>query len=76
MEFLSVKSAAQSAPGRPDINTIYRWCREGIRIPGGHRVKLKYIRRGGRIFTSAEWLEAFFEATTAAGERKAAEAAT
>ena len=58
---LSLLKAAKSLPDRPHISTLCRWWRRGVR-----GVKLETITIGGRRYTSAEALERFSAATTAA----------
>jgi len=43
---------------------LYRWCTRGI-VPkrGQPPIKLEHFKVGGRIFTSIEALNRFFEAT-------------
>ena len=65
-QILSITAAAKSLPGRPCIQTIYRWCRNGIK-----GIRLETLLIGGRRYTSAEALDRFAAAVTAAaaGER-------
>jgi hypothetical protein len=59
--FPSLAAAADSLPGRPHVNTLHRW-----RIRGIHGIKLETGLIGGRRVTSAEALQRFFIAVTAA----------
>lgn len=58
-EYLTLTQAANVAPGRPTTNCLWRWCRKGVVSRSGHRVRLRHIRAGGKIFTKAEWVEEF-----------------
>ena len=63
LEYLTLAQAAKLIPGtRPGkriaIDTIWRWCRKGVR--GGVRLKSTII--GGRRFTTRKWLMEFSEA--------------
>lgn len=60
--YLSLAEAAQNSPGRPSANAVWRWCRRGLRVRGGDRLRLHHVRVGGRIYTRPDWLDAFFEA--------------
>ena len=44
---------------RPSANCIWRWCRRGVLSRGGERVRLQHVRIGGRVYTTARWLEEF-----------------
>ncbi len=58
-EQLSLAEAAKIAPGRPSTNCIWRWCRKGVLARDGQRVRLKHTRIGGKIYTTAQWIEEF-----------------
>ena len=58
---ISLKEACASLPGRPHISTIWRWIQRGI-----DGIRLETVKVGGKRFTSAEALERFIQATTAA----------
>ncbi len=60
-DYLSLSAAAKQAPGRPSANCIWRWCRKGVLARNGKRVRLRHIRTGGKIYTTARWLQAFGE---------------
>ena len=62
-QLLSLREAAASLPTRPHLCTIHRWRLRGI---GG--VKLGTVKIGGRRYTSAEELDRFIAATTAAAD--------
>ncbi len=50
-------------PGRPNITTIWRWQKRGVR-----GVKLETVLSGGRRFTSIEAIHRFQERVTAAAD--------
>lgn len=53
--------------GRPvNPSTIFRWIRVGLEGLGGNRIRLEVTYRGQTPFTSAESIERFFAAVTAA----------
>lgn len=53
-EVITMADAAKRLPTRPNIRTLYRWARVGV---GG--VKLRTIKVGSRVCTSAEALNDF-----------------
>ena len=67
-EHLTLTQAAKIAPGRPSTNCLWRWCRRGVRSRGGERVRLQHIRIGGKIYTSARWLDEFGRALAEADQ--------
>ena len=60
--YLTLAEAAKIAPGRPSTNCLWRWCRRGIIARTGERVRLRHIRSGGKVLTSADWVRDFCEA--------------
>lgn len=42
--------------------TVYRWCLQGVRVPGGRRVYLEYFWIGSRLMTSRAACVRFIEA--------------
>jgi hypothetical protein len=58
---ISLTEATRRAPGRRNLSTVWRWHMHGVR-----GIRLETIVCGGRRFTSAEALQRFFAATTAA----------
>ena len=60
-DYINMTQAAKSVPGRVSTQTVWRWARRGLRVPGGRRIRLKYIRVGARVLTRREWLTLFFE---------------
>lgn len=56
---LTLSQAARIAPGSPTPNCVWRWCRRGVIARSGRRVRLEHVRVGGKLFTSAEWLDSF-----------------
>lgn len=43
-EHITLSQAAKLAPGRPSLNCVWRWCREGVKAAYGTRVRLKHVR--------------------------------
>ena len=62
-KLLSFPEASASLKGRPNLSTLHRW-----RLPGVRGVRLETLLLGGRRVTSAEALQRFVEATTAAAD--------
>ena len=58
-EQITLSEAAKIAPGRPSTNCLWRWCRRGVLARTGERVRLQHTRVGGKIFTTAQWLDEF-----------------
>jgi len=58
-EHLTLTEASKIAPGRPSTNCIWRWCRRGVLSRTGERVYLRHVRVGGKIFTTACWMDEF-----------------
>lgn len=56
MQFVSLKDAVDLFPRRPHLATVYRWAVDGVNRP---KVRLKTVRQGNRLLTSAEWIEQF-----------------
>lgn len=56
---LTLSQAARIAPGAPTPNCIWRWCRRGVIARSGDRVRLQHVRIGGKLFTTARWLDEF-----------------
>ena len=65
-DYITFEQAAKAAPGRPTASTIWRWARRGVHIKGGTKIRLRHIRAGARLYTTREWLDAFFHATAEA----------
>jgi hypothetical protein len=59
---ITLTEAAKLTPGRPSTNCLWRWCRRGVLSRNGQRVRLEHVRIGGKIFTTAEWVERFGKA--------------
>lgn len=57
--FLTLSQAAKIAPGRPSTNCMWRWCRRGVLSRSGHRVRLRHMRIGGKIFVAPAWIDDF-----------------
>lgn len=56
-DLIPQREAAELLPGNVAVSTLNRWQRIGIR-----GVRLKSTMVGGRRYTSAAWLEEFFDA--------------
>ena len=65
-KLLSLAEASKTWPGRPHVSSIFRWMAHGTR-----GCRLDSVLIGGRRFTSAEALERFIAATTAAAAGQA-----
>jgi hypothetical protein len=68
---LALTQAAKRFPpyraGRPlNPSTVFRWITDGVRAPGGRRIRLEGVRLGGRWLTSEQALARFIDAQTAA----------
>jgi hypothetical protein len=61
---LTFAEASKRLLTRPDISTLHRWRKRGIR-----NQRLETLLIGGKRCTSVEALERFFAAATAAGEQ-------
>jgi hypothetical protein len=66
---LSLSQAARRFPsarlGRPvHSSCVWRWMREGVRLPGGRTIRLECARVAGRWLTSEPALERFLAAQT------------
>jgi hypothetical protein len=59
IDYITLGSAAKLSPGRPSANTIWRWCRKGVKSRNGAWVRLQHVRAGSRIYTTARWLADF-----------------
>lgn len=56
---LTLSQTARIAPGQVSPNCVWRWCRRGVVARSGERVRLEHVRVGGKIYSSARWLEEF-----------------
>ncbi len=61
-DYLTVAQAARLIPGKPHPSAVWRWCRRGIVARNGVRIRMRHGRAGCRIFTTREWMSAYFEA--------------
>jgi len=68
-EYIGLADAAKLAPGRPSTNCLWRWCRRGVIARGGERVRLQHVRAGGKIFTTAPWVDEFVRRLASADEK-------
>lgn len=68
--FLTLAEAAKLVPGHPSMNTIWRWCREGVKVRGTlERIRLRHVRAGGRVLTTKAWLDEMLHAVAQADLR-------
>ena len=58
-DLMTLSQAAKVLPGRPSTNCIWRWCRRGVVARTGEHVRLQHVRMGGKLFTTARWLDEF-----------------
>ncbi len=65
-ELITLTQAAALAPGRPSVNCIWRWCRKGVLARDRSRVRLRHVRIGGKLYTTARWLGEFGQALATA----------
>lgn len=61
-KYLLLSEIAPSIPGAPSANTVWTWCRRGLKARNGERVRLAHIRNGKRLMTSQEDVEVFLKA--------------
>lgn len=54
-------------PGRPAIQTVWRWIRDGIPGANGERIKLASFKVAGRRFVTRDAIEDFVRASNPAG---------
>lgn len=66
MEYLSLTEACKIVPSRPAACSLWRWCRKGVKTRDGGRVYLQHVRIGGKVYTTRDWLDAFFRETAEA----------
>ena len=59
-DFLTPVQAAKICPGNPSSNSVWRWMREGVKVPAG-RLYLRHLRVGGKLLTTGKWLMEFLE---------------
>lgn len=67
--YIPFAEAARRCPSwtRPDgteggvhPSAVWRWARKGLVGRSGRRVRLRHVRVGKRVYTTAAWLEQFF----------------
>jgi hypothetical protein len=73
---LSLAQAARRFPpyrqGRPvNPSTIWRWCRQGVKVEGVGVVRLECVRLSGRWLTSEQAISRFVAAQTPPSEGEA-----
>lgn len=70
--YLTLSQAAALLPGHSS-GSLWRWCRKGVEARSGGRVRLRHVRLGGRLYTRADWVDAFGAELAAADEGHFAE---
>lgn len=68
-KYLTRIEAAKLSPGSPPATSVYRWMMDGIGIRRNKtapRIKLQFLKVGGNMFTTEEWLSDFFRRCTEA----------
>jgi hypothetical protein len=56
-ELITLAEASKMLPGRPSLQTLWRWRRRPSRASGGRT--LEVVRIGGKVFTSRSALARF-----------------
>lgn len=72
--FIDLSEAARRLPSRPHTCSVWRWCRRGVKARDGSRVYLQHRRIGGKVWTTAEWIDAFSAELTRRDQEHFAEA--
>lgn len=57
-DYITMVQAAQALPGNPSQATLSRWATRGI-TRKGRLYRLRRIRVGGRVYTTAAWIAEF-----------------
>ena len=57
--YLTLVEASKLTPGHPSTQCMWRWCRKGVKSRGGGRIRIQHVRMGGRVYTTAKWIEEF-----------------
>lgn len=66
-DYITLSAAARHHYPKPiHASGAWRHARRGVRCANGQRVHLKHVRAGGVIYTTAQWVNEFFEAIAAA----------
>lgn len=68
-DYVTLSQAAHLAPGRPSACAPWRWARHGLKARDGTVVRLRHVRAGRQVLTTADWLREFFEAVAAADQK-------
>ncbi|MEK7795534.1 MAG: hypothetical protein AAB353_13440 [Candidatus Hydrogenedentota bacterium] len=66
VELLRLSEAARHVPTRPNVATLWRWARKGVKARNGERIRLAHRRIGGVIYVEPSALDEFFSALTSA----------
>jgi hypothetical protein len=59
VDYLTLGQIAAEVPSRPHSSCVWRWCRRGVKSRSGERIRLEHVRIGGKIFSTAAWLNEF-----------------
>ena len=59
IDYITLASAAKLVPSEPCSNTIWRWCRKGVKSRNGTWIRLQHVRVGSHMYTTARWLADF-----------------
>ncbi len=66
-KYITLHQAAKLLPIKVSGSTVWRWCINGLSVPGQDEViRLQFVSVGRRLFTTAEWLDLFVDELTAA----------
>ena len=67
-DYLSLSQATKVIPGNPNVCSVWRWIRRGVKCRNGLRIKLDHRRIGGKMFVTPTGLDDFFRRTAAADQ--------
>jgi hypothetical protein len=57
--YLTLMEASKLTLGQPSTHCMWRWCRKGVKSRNGERIRIQHVRMGGKIYTTAKWIEEF-----------------
>ena len=60
-DLIPIRQCVSLFPVPPRLQSVYKWCRDGIKTRDGQRVHLHTVRSGGRIFLTEKDVKAFVE---------------
>lgn len=65
--YITLQQAAKLLPIKVSGPTVWRWCVNGLSVPGQNDViRLRFSALGRRLFTTPEWLDLFIDELTVA----------